>query len=132
MTFRTTFVLSSLLFAALAVSAQTPVSQLVTEKLTARELNALVVSARTPAEHQRIASYYELKALEYRAQAQVQARMLVGFMANSATNNDKAQYGTVNHCDFMFKSFIRRAQTADKLALEQQRLALAAAAAEGQ
>lgn len=129
--FRKAFVFSGLL-AALVASAQTPVTQLATEKLTSKQISALVASARTPAEHQRIASYYELKALEYRAQAQVQAQMLIGFMANAATNNDKAQYGTVNHCDYMFKSFIRRAQTADKLALEQQRLALAAVDAEGQ
>ena len=129
---RKIFTLSILLFATLLVSAQTPVSQLATEKLTAKQLNALVASAKTPAEHLRIAGYYELKAQEYRAQAQVHAEMLASFMANSATNNDKAQYGTLNHCDFMFKSLTRRAQAADKLALEQQRLAQAASAAEGQ
>jgi hypothetical protein len=57
--------------------------------------------------------------------------MLAGFMANTATNNDKAHFGTVNHCDFMFKSLTQRAREAHKLALEQERLAQVASA-EGQ
>ena len=118
------------LFAAFAVAAQTPVSQLATEQLTNRQLHTLIATARTPEDHDRLANYYELKAQEYRAQAQVHAQMLVGFMANSATNNDKSHFGTVDHCDFMFKSLNQRARAAHKQALEQERLAQVAAGAE--
>ena len=123
---RSLLALSVVLFAALACSAQTPVSQLATEHFTAKQLHHLMATARTPAEHERLANYFALKAQEYRAEAQMQARMLVSLMANSATNNDKAHFGTVDHCDFMFKSLIRRAQAADKLVVEQQQLAQAA------
>ncbi|UWZ86564.1 hypothetical protein [Occallatibacter riparius] len=129
--FRNLFIVSAVLFAALFVSAQTPVSQLATEHLSAKQLNALVANAKTSADHERIANYYELKAQEYRAQAQVHAKMLAEFMANSATNNDKAHFGTVNHCDFLFKSLTRRAQDADRLARDQERLAQVAST-EGQ
>jgi hypothetical protein len=118
------------LFAALAVSAQTPVSQLASEQLTNKQVDTLVATAKTPADHDRLANFYELKAQEYRAQAQVHAQMLVAFMANSATNNDKSHFGTVDHCDFMFKSLNQRARTAHKQALEQERLAQVAAGAE--
>jgi hypothetical protein len=118
------------LFAAFTLSSQTPVTQLRTEQLTQKQVNALLTTASTPADHERLANYYELKAQEYRAQAQVHAQMLVGFMANSATNNSKAQFGTVNHCDFMFKSLNQRARAAHKLALEQERLAQTAVGAE--
>jgi hypothetical protein len=111
------------LFAAFAVSAQTPVSQLATEQLTNQQLTNLVATAKTPADHDRLANYYELKA-------QVHAQMLVGFMANNATNNDKSHFGTVDHCDFMFKSLNQRARIAHKQALEQERLAQVAAGAE--
>lgn len=129
--FRNLFIVSAALFAALFASAQTPISQLPTEHLSAKQLNALVANAKTSADHERIANFYELKAQEYRAEAQMHARMLAEFMANSATNNDKAHFGTVNHCDFMFKSLTRRAQEADRLAHDQERLAQAAST-EGQ
>ena len=128
---RKNLILFAALFAALSISAQTPVSQLSTEHFTAKQLNSLVSTAKTPAEHERLANYYEVKAQEYRAQAQMHAQMLAAFMADSARNNVKAQYGTVNHCDFMFKSLTQRAQAADKLARKQQRLAQVAAV-EGQ
>ncbi len=64
------------LFAAITVSAQTPVSQLATEQLTNKQLDTLVATAKTPADHDRLANFYELKAQEYRAQAQVHAQML--------------------------------------------------------
>jgi hypothetical protein len=127
---RTVSILFTALFAAFAVSAQTPVTQLATEQFTVKQLNALIATAKTPADHERIANYYELKAQEYRAEAQAHAQMLAGFMANSATNNGKAHFGTVDHCDFMFKSLNQRAREAHKLALEQERMALVAA--EGQ
>ena len=127
---RKTLIVLAALFAAISVSAQTPISQLATEHFTAKQLNTLVASAKTPAEHERLANYYDLKAQEYRAEAQAHAQMLAGFMANSATNNGKAHFGTVDHCDFMFKSLNQRAREAHKLALEQERMALVAA--EGQ
>ena len=129
---RKTLIVFAALFAALSVSAQTPVTELAVENLSVKQVNSLVSTAKTPAEHERLANYYDLKAQEYRAQAQVHAQMLAEFMANSATNNDKAHFGTVNHCDFMFKSLTQRAQAADKLSREQQRLAQVAAAAGGQ
>lgn len=128
--FRKVTVVSLALFAALAVSAQTPVAQLATEQLTSQQLHTLITTARTPSDHDRLANYYELKAQEYRAQAQVHAQMLASFMANSATNNDKSHFGTVDHCDFMFKSLNQRARTAHRQALEQERLAQVAAGAE--
>ena len=113
------------LVATVAASAQsTAVSP---EHLTARQVRTLVASARTAEDHEQIARYYELKALEYRAKAQAHAVMLAYFMANNATNNEKNRFSTVNHCEYLFQSLNQRARVAHRLALEQERMAQDAA-----
>ena len=100
------------------------------DRLTPRQVHALIANAKTPGDHEQIARYYETKSLEYRAQAQVHAQMLAAFMAQTATNKDKTQASTISHCDYMFRSLIERARDADRRAIEQLALARAAAGAE--
>lgn len=123
---RNLFVLSLAVVLSIAASAQTQANQFAAEKLSARELNALVASARTAAEHERIANYYAAQALEYRAEEQQHLAMLTGFMANPTVNNEKARFGTMNHCEYLARTMRQRASKAEALALEQQKLAQAA------
>jgi peroxiredoxin len=72
------------------------------EHLSKKQLASLVVSAKTPAEHQ---------------------RMAVDFEKNPATNNDKVARTTVDHCQYLAKSLQARAAMAAGLAQQHEEMA---------
>ncbi|MGA7340411.1 MAG: hypothetical protein WBX18_07435, partial [Terracidiphilus sp.] len=53
----------ALTFAAFAQAA--PSQQLAPEHLSKQQLNTLIATAKTPAEHRRIAQYFQAKAQDY-------------------------------------------------------------------
>jgi hypothetical protein len=93
------------------------------EHLSKKQLASLVVSAKTPAEHQRIANYYLAASENYLAQAKEHARMAVDFEKNPATNNDKVARTTVDHCQYLAKSLQARAAMAAGLAQQHEEMA---------
>lgn len=96
------------------------------EQLTPAQLASLVASARTSADHARIANFYRAEADKLFAESQDHARMAAAFRGNVATNNNKRAQGTINHCDYLAKSLKARSQKARALADEHDRMTKAA------
>jgi hypothetical protein len=92
-------------------------------KLTKKQLSALIASARTPAEHERIAAYYNAKAQDLLAESAMHQKMSEQFKANPVTNSAKQQIGTVNHCQYIATSLRNRAVQLQGLALEHEKMA---------
>jgi hypothetical protein len=96
------------------------------EHLSRKQLAALVASANTPAEHERIAAYYRLESMRLSAEADQHADMAGRFLGNPATDNDKSVRGTVGHCISMERRLRAKSAKARALADEHKRLARAA------
>src|ERR1035441_10578469 len=91
-----------LAFTSFAAMAQT---QPKVEKLSKQQLNTLIATAKTPAEHERIAQYYKAKAVDYLAQAKEHEAMVAAYKANSSLSNDKNQASTISHCEDFVTTF---------------------------
>lgn len=96
------------------------------EKLSKQQLQTLIASAKTPAEHERIARYYEAKTQSDLAQAAEHAQMAAQFKQNVLTSSSKWSTGTVNHCEYLAQSFTRDAAKMQGLAREHEQMALRA------
>jgi hypothetical protein len=70
-----------------------------TPTLGKSELNTLIATAKTPAQHERIAQDYRDQAQNYLAQAQAHAAMVAMYKANPGVNA-KNQAATINHCEY--------------------------------
>lgn len=106
---------------------QTPAAtQSQTERLSKHQLNSLIASAKTPAEHARIAHYYEAKAQSDLAQSNEHAQMAAEFRQNNVTSSSKWSTGTVNHCEYLAKSLKKDAAKMEALAQEHEQMALRA------
>jgi len=86
------------------------------EKLTKQQLLSLIATAKTSAEHRRIAEYYHAKAQEYLAQAKEHEEMAEAYKKNPMTNSSKFATGTVNHCEYFEQSFKDMAAKMQELA----------------
>jgi hypothetical protein len=91
--------------------------------LTKRQVSALAASARTPAEHQRIADYYNMKVQSLLAESATHQKMAEQFKANPVTNSAKQQTGTVNHCQYLAVSLRNRAEQFQRLAQQHKQMA---------
>ena len=96
------------------------------EHLSKKQLAALVASANTPAEHERIALYYRAEYERLSAEADQNATMASKFLGNPAANNEKSVRGTVGHCISMERRLRAKSAKARALADEHKRLARAA------
>jgi hypothetical protein len=96
-------------------------------QISGKQLNALIASAKTPIEHQKIAAYYRAQSESYLAESNQHAKMGADFAANSATNNAKSVIGTVNHCQYLAQSLKAKSVEAGRLALEHEQMAKQAA-----
>jgi len=93
------------------------------EHLSKKQLAALVASANTPAEHERIAAYYRAESERLSAEADQHANMASKFLSNPVANNDKSVRGTVGHCISMERRLRAKSARARALADEHGRLA---------
>jgi hypothetical protein len=109
-----------LAFTSFAAMAQTQPSS---DNLSKQQLLSLIVSAKTPAEHIRIAQYYGAKAQDYLAQSKEHAQMAEAFKQNSLTSSSKFSTGTVNHCEFLAQNFKQKAEQMQKLEREHEQMA---------
>lgn len=112
------FVLTVAAFAQVA-----PAPQPKPEHLTKQQLNTLIATAKTPAEHRRIAQYYRAKALDYQAQAKEHEAMVAAYKANSSLSNDKNQASTISHCEYFVTTFKALADNSQELATLHERMA---------
>ena len=93
------------------------------EKLTKQQLLSLIATAKTPAEHRRIAEYYHAKAQDYLAQAKEHEEMAEAYKKNPMTSSSKFATGTVNHCEYFYQSFKDMAAKMQELADMHEKMA---------
>jgi hypothetical protein len=93
-----------------------PAQQPKPEHLSKQQLNTLIATAKTPAEHQRIADYYAASAQDYRAQAQEHEDMIAAYKSNTSLSNDKNRTSTIGHCEYFVKTLKDLAVKSDELA----------------
>ncbi len=120
---RTIVILSSILVLALVAFASASQAQQNTEKLSKQQLATLISTAKTPAEHSRIAQYYGAEAQSDLAQSQEHAQMAEQFKENPVTNSSKSVTGTVNHCEYLAQHFQQSAVANQKLEQEHEQMA---------
>jgi hypothetical protein len=107
-----------------AAFAQTPAAQQPKpEHLGKQQLTTLIATAKTPAEHERIAKYYREKALDYLAQAKDHEAMVAAYKANSSLSTSKNQASTISHCEYFVQTFKALADNSQELAALHERMA---------
>ncbi len=121
---RTISILSLAFVMTVAGIAQTAaVPQIKPEHLSKGQLNSLITNAKTPADHHRLAAYYQAKAQEDLAQANEHQKMVTAFKTNGVTNN-KNQAGTIDHCAFYVQEFKNLAAKNQELARQHEKMAV--------
>lgn len=93
------------------------------EDLSKDQLNALIASAKTPAEHERIAKYYQSQAQHYLALQKEHETMLAGYKSGPGLANNKNQASTTNHCSYLVQEFSALAAKSNELAESHERMA---------
>jgi uncharacterized protein YxeA len=124
---RTIVILSSIVVLAIVALASVAQAQPNPQKLTKQQLNSLIATAKTPAEHRRIAEYYSAKALDYQAQAKEHEQMVAAYKANSSLSTNKNQASTISHCEYFVTTFEALAKNSQELAAEHEQMATEAA-----
>jgi hypothetical protein len=121
---RTFAVLSLALVMTLAAVAQTSsTGQAKAEQLNKKQLNALIATAKTPAEHERIAAYYQAKAVDYLDQSKEHEAMVAAYKANGSLSNDKNRASTIDHCQYFVTTFKALSDSSQDLAVMHERMA---------
>lgn len=95
-------VLSLVLVMTVAAFGQTPAKP---QHLSKQQLNTLIATAKTPADHQRIAQFYQSEAQDYLAQSKEHEAMVAAYKANPTMTNNKNQASTINHCEYFVQTF---------------------------
>lgn len=107
-----------------AVLAQTPiVPQAKPQHLSKQQLSTLIASAKTPAEHERLAQYYRAQASDYLAEAKDHESMVAAYKANSSLSNEKNRASTIGHCEYFVKTFKELAVKSQELAALHEQMA---------
>ena len=123
-TFAALSVLSLAFAITVAAFGQTPSAQEVKpEHLSKQQLNTLIATANTPAEHERIAQYYRAKALDYLAQAKEHEAMVAAYKANSSLSTNKNRASTISHCEYFVQTFRDLAAKSQELAQLHEQMA---------
>ena len=86
------------------------------EHISKAQLNSLISTAKTPAEHQRIAQYYRGQAQDYLTQSKEHEAMVAAYKANPSLVNNKNQASTINHCEYFVQTFKDLAVKSQELA----------------
>jgi hypothetical protein len=86
------------------------------------QLNTLITTAKTPAEHQRIAQSYRDQAQDYLAQSNEHAAMVAAYKTNPNINA-KNQAATIGHCEYFSAKFKDLAVKSQELAQLHEQMA---------
>jgi hypothetical protein len=117
-------VLSFALVMTVAAFGKTPsAAQPKPEHLSKQQLQSLIATAKTPAEHERIAQYYKEQALDYLAQAKEHQAMVAAYKANSNLSNDRNRASTISHCEYFVTTFEALADNSQELGATHERMA---------
>jgi hypothetical protein len=95
------------------------------DKVSKDQLNKLIATARTPAEHQRIADYYQGQARQYQAQVDEHNAMIAAYKANPSS---KHQAALLTHCQNLVTDLKDLSTKSQELAHMHQQMANEAAA----
>ena len=125
---RTTFRIAKL-FSALSLALvmvfgafnQTAFAQ---EKMSKGQIDKLIATAKTSAEHQRIADYYKAEAKRYQAQADEHNAMITAYKANPSS---KHQGSLLTHCENLASDLKDLSKKSQELADMHQQMANEAA-----
>lgn len=93
-----------------------------TDTLSKQQLLTLIATAKTPAEHQRLADYYKGQAQYYLAQSTLHQEMAAAYKKNPASSA-KFATGSAHHCDFFAQSFKQTATQMQNLANMHEQMA---------
>jgi hypothetical protein len=94
------------------------------ELLNKQQLNTLIATAKTPAEHERIADFYAAKAQDYRGQAHEHESMVAAYKANSSLSTDKNQASTIGHCEYFVTTLKALADNSQELSQLHKQMAI--------
>lgn len=93
-------------------------------QLSAKQLRTLIATAKTPADHQRIAAYYRAKAAQDKAEAAEHEKMLAAYNENPLSHPiAKAAGGPAEHCSTLIRLFNEEARQDLALAAEHEKMA---------
>jgi hypothetical protein len=122
---RTITILSLALALTVAAFAQgAPAQQPKPEHLSKQQLNTLIADAKTPAEHQRIAQYFDAEAAKYAAEAKEHEGLAQAYLKSGpASAKYPGGMQTFSHCESMSKSLQKAAENARQLASDHQQMA---------
>jgi len=93
------------------------------EKLSKQQLLSLIATAKTPAEHSRLAAYYNAEVQNYLALSKEHEQMAAQYKKNPAMNTSKSSSGPVNHCEFLAQHLKESAAQLQELAQEHEQMA---------
>ncbi len=93
------------------------------DKLSQHQLVALIATAKTPAEHLRLARYYQAQAKDYLAQSQKHEEWAEAYKKNPGPTPGKYSTNAANHCEFFAQSFKDMAAQMQDLADMHERMA---------
>lgn len=95
-----------------------------TEKLTSKQVRALIATAKTPEDHQKIADFYRAAAETAKANAAEHERILAAYYQNPSTHEAaKAAGGPSAHCHTLINLFNEEAKEDLALADEHEKMA---------
>jgi hypothetical protein len=124
-TIRVTLLSATLtLFGALSTPSWAASEKLPT--LTPKDVKALIARAKTPAEHRRIARYFNHEAEKYEADGKDHEDMIEAYRQNPMPKNLQGP-GTISHCEILVSSNREMAKTARELAAAHEQMTKEAA-----
>ena len=116
-------VLSLVFVMTLTVSGYAITTSQTPDHLSKKQLSALVATAKTPAEHERIANYYRVQANDDLVQSRYHAGMATQFKTNPVASNSKFSRQTVDHCAYLAQSLKDQSVKAENLARQHDEMA---------
>jgi hypothetical protein len=125
--------LIALMIVFLTLLTFTPVYSAAAEKtptLSKRDLKVLLIDAKTPAEHLRIADYYRQKAQELTASSKQHSELAATYAKNPPFPALEAKHGTsfgqgATHCRYWAKRDAEEAMKAEAIAARHEKMAKA-------
>lgn len=124
---RTLGILSVLFVLTVAAFVQPNAAAQKPEHLSNKQLNALIATARTPAEHRRIAQYYEAKSRQYLGESKEHEQMMKSYEKNPIFSSSKFKISTIDHCEYLADSLQKASVKMHELAVLHEEMAAEAA-----
>ncbi len=98
-------------------------AQHTSEKLSNKQLVALISTANTKADHMRLAHYYHAKAQDFLAESREHEASAEAYRKNPMVSGSKFKTGTIDHCDYVTKSLKEDAVEMNELAAMHEAMA---------